>query len=120
MKLLDLAKIIVSSEDYIVPDDTPTDVDAKYQEKMTGTIRLFKPTASRLGLLCFPFIDNTFKNGQLDVEEVLKTKIDGDELPDSLFQGLSMGIYKKLYSELSNDERSIIKLLGVYIIISTK
>ena len=116
MKLIDLAHKYVKSEKFEVPDDTSPNVPDEYIEKVIGTNRLLKSSARRLGNLEFPSIES--KLNSVDVDTTVKEKLGCDDLPNEVIQALSMGIYEKLYSELTEDECSIIKLLSVYIIIS--
>ena len=116
MKLIDLAHKYVKTEKFEVPDDTSPNVPDKYIEKVVGLGRLFKPCSTRLGNLEFPFVESAINS--VDVEATAKSKLGCSSIPDEVIQALSMGIYEKLYSELSEVECSIIKLLSVYIIIS--
>lgn len=116
MTLAELAKKVSSTYDYVVADDTPCDVPDEYKGMMTGIINLFQSQAFRLGTLSFPFIETAFEG--IEPDEVMEKKLGSDDIPDSLIQGVSMGIYDKLWTELDDDQRSIIKLLVAYIIIS--
>lgn len=61
-----------------------------------------------------PYIEAAFTD---DYANILEDKLEDGDVPDGLITHLSFGIYGKNLNKLSDDERTIIKVLSVYICI---
>lgn len=81
-------------------------------------IRDFKNKTTRLDSLKMTYIVAAFdKYDEEDFYEELHRKTVDDEIPDELINYLSSGIYKMKYADMTTQQKNIIKVLAIYIIL---
>lgn len=72
---------------------------------------------SILDRVSVPYIQNTINDSYEAVEKLIN-KTGSEEVPNGILEGFSKKIYEKSFNQLDQNERSIIALLSVYILIS--
>ena len=78
-----------------------------------------KVKVSKFDVLKLPYITAVFDKFETEEElaDELHTKTVDDEIPDSLINYLSSGLYNMEYMAISKQQQNIIKVLAIYIIL---
>ena len=114
MKLLTFCKKTALTLDMKISDDR--NVPEQYDEPMRVLVNTMKCRINNLDSFEFPYIESVFND---EVETLLDNNTEDGEIPDGVINTLSVALYEKPYNELTDkDEKSIIKVLSVYLIIS--
>lgn len=100
----------------VSPDDR--NVPEQYEEVLDATIKIMKPKMNIVDRISVPFIEKTFeKKPYIEICDELPNK----EIPEGIINRLSIGLYDKVFNDLTDpDQQIIIKVLSVYIILSKK
>ena len=82
-------------------------------------IKSLKVKVSKFDVLKLPYITAVFDKFETEDElaDELHTKTVDDEIPDSLINYLSSGLYNMEYMAISKQQQNIIKVLAIYIIL---
>lgn len=96
-------------------DDTDRFVPDNYRSQLDTLINIMSPRMNNLEYINIRFIEDSFE----DLEEVKKVLNDRcNDIPDGIINVLSHKLYgDKSVNQLTEDERSIIKVLAVYLCI---
>lgn len=92
-----------------------TNLDESTSKRIDGLVKIMELKMDRLDKISVPpFIESVF---DCDVTEKLNAKtVDGD-IPDAVINTLAAKLYHHVFKELDDAERSVIKILSVYIIL---
>lgn len=115
MDFLTYCKKVATNDHVVITDDR--NVPEQYEQVTNVTITILKPKMSRLDRIEIPFI-NAKLNSYETISDVIEEKLNGDDVPDGILNTLSDGLYGKSFNDLTIDEQSIIKVVGIYLIIS--
>ena len=82
-------------------------------------IKSLKVKLSKFDVLKLPYITAVFDKFETEDElaDELHMKTVDDEIPDSLINYLSSGLYNMEYMAISKQQQNIIKVLAIYIIL---
>lgn len=101
---------------------TITDV-MEYPDKYSKSVELFlsqiKPKWKRIDSLSLDYIQREFNNMGI-VKNKLEILLDDDDIPDGLLNTLSMELFGDKYNNLVNNNKTIINVTAVYIILLNK
>ena len=86
----------------------------KYKGPLDVLIKNMKIKRDIFDRVSVPYVENAF-NG--DYKSILDDKLDDGEVPDAMIEYLADGIYGDKINNLDYNQRSIIKVLSVYICI---
>lgn len=95
-------------------EENTTQVPSQYEKPVNVLIKNMKVKKDIFDKVNIPYIEAAFSE---DYPSILEDKLDDGEIPDGIIVTLSFGIYGKNFNKLSDDERTIIKVLSVYICI---
>lgn len=115
MDFLTYCKKIATNDHVVITDDR--NVPEQYEQVTNVTISILKPKMSRLDRIEIPFITAKL-NSCKTITDIIEEKLNGDDVPDGILNTLSDGLYGKSFNDLTIDEQSIIKVVGIYLIIS--
>ena len=115
MDFLTYCKKVATNDHVVITEDR--NVPEQYEQVTKVTINILKPKMSRIDRIEIPFITAKL-NSYETITDVLDEKLDGGDVPDGILNTLSEGLYSKSFNDLSIDEQSIIKVVGIYLIVS--
>lgn len=115
MDFLTYCKKVATNDHVVITEDR--NVPEQYEQVTKVTINILKPKMSRIDRIEIPFIMAKL-NSYETITDVLDEKLDGGDVPDGILNTLSEGLYSKSFNDLSIDEQSIIKVVGIYLIVS--
>ena len=93
------------------------DINPSYEGVVAITITNLKNKIDIFDRISIPYIEDRFEN-EYDVKACLDLKDMGD-IPDGIINRLSMGLYDKMFNDLTNEQQAIIKVFSTYICIVT-
>lgn len=90
-----------------------------YKAIADNIIKSLKVKVSKFNTLKLPYITAVFDKFETEEElaDELHMKTVDDEIPDSLINYLSSGLYNMEYMAISKQQQNIIKVLAIYIIL---
>lgn len=90
-----------------------------YKAIADNIIKSLKVKVSKFNTLKLPYITAVFDKFETEEElaDELHMKTVDDEIPDSLINYLSSGLYNMEYIAISKQQQNIIKVLAIYIIL---
>lgn len=91
-------------------------VPEEYKVAVDSIIEAVKYKADRFDKVHISFIENAIND--VSLEDFAKVFNDKTKIPEGIFEKLSKEIFGKSFNNLDNDEMSIIKTIGIYLIIS--
>lgn len=86
----------------------------QYKKPLDVLIKNMKIKRDILDRVSVPYVENAFSG---DYKSILDEKLEDGEVPDSMIEYLSDGIFGKKINDLEYNQRAIIKVLSVYICI---
>lgn len=101
-------------EDIFNSETNSTSIPSQYEKAANILIKNMKTKRDIFDKINVPYVENAFTG---DYSIKLNDKLNNHDVPNELIAGLSFGIYGKNFNMLSDDERTIIKVLSVYICI---
>lgn len=116
MTLIELSRerAVIDQFKKIDSKDTLAQVDIKYHTPVKVLIQNLRSKMSVLDKFKFVYITEAFS----DMDQVVaKLESIGGEIPNGITLTLSQELYGKIFNDLSDEERGIIKILSTYICI---
>lgn len=102
------------SDPFFTEDHDRVSVPEKYSGPVKVLIKNMRNKVEIFDKVTIPYIENAFTN---DYPNILEEKLDDQEIPNALIEELAYGIFDKKINDLTENQRSIIKVLSVYICI---
>lgn len=102
------------TDPFFTEDHDRVSIPEKYSGPVSVLIKNMRNKVEIFDRVNIPYIENAF-NG--DYASILNEKLEDDEVPNSLFEELAYGIFNNRINDLTENQRSIIKVLSVYICI---
>ena len=112
----------ISKDSNINIESAPTsssNLSDDYKAIADNIIKSLKVKVSKFNTLKLPYITAVFDKFETEEElaDELHMKTVDDEIPDSLINYLSSGLYNMEYMAISKQQQNIIKVLAIYIIL---
>lgn len=101
-------------KDIFNSEENNVTIPSQYEKAANVLIKNMKMKRDIFDRVNVSYVENAFTG---DYASKLNDKLNDHDVPDELIVGLSFGIYGKNFNMLSDDERTIIKVLSVYICI---
>lgn len=99
---------------FFTEDHDRVSIPDKYSTPVKVLIKNMRNKVEIFDRVDIPYIENAFSD---DYPQILDEKLEDQEIPNALIEELAYGIFDKKINDLTENQRSIIKVLSVYICI---